>query len=71
MTAAEPFEATRLPELPIDDVTREAFSDLMTAVAGFPYPGDKSNALAYGLRWLRANPDRADVLLGRTNGATA
>lgn len=68
MTTVEPFEATRLPELPDHPRVSEAFTDLMTAVAGFPYPGDKSNALAYGLRWLRANPDRADVLLGRTSG---
>jgi hypothetical protein len=43
----------------------------MTAVAGFPHTGIAADSLAYGLRWLRANPDRADVLLGRTAGAAS
>lgn len=64
----EPFEALRLPELPDGPGMSDAFTALITAVAGFPHPGIAADSLAYGLRWLRANPDQADILLGR--GAT-
>ncbi|GAA0495203.1 hypothetical protein Ade02nite_19060 [Paractinoplanes deccanensis] len=70
MTAVEPYEALRLPELPVTDQLRDAYSDLLTAVCGMPYPGGNADAIAYALRWMRANPERADVLLGRTEGAT-
>ncbi len=66
---AEPFEAHRLPELPTSPEMILAFTDLVTAVAGMPYQGAIADSLAFGLRWLRANPGRADALLGRDGGA--
>lgn len=59
----EPFEARRLPELPDTPAMRQAFTDLLVAVNGFPYQGDTANAIAYTLRWLRANPLAAAALL--------
>lgn len=61
----EPFEARHLPELEDSPERRDAFTSLVIAVNGFPYVGDATNAIAYTLRWLRANPEQADVLLGR------
>ena len=63
----EPHEARRLPELPDGGpALRGAFNALLIAVNGFPYAGESADAIAYTLRWLRANPEAADVLLGRT-----
>jgi hypothetical protein len=62
----EPYEAMRLPELPTEDKElSSAIRDLMVAVAGFPYPGATADGIVLALRWMRANPDRAHVLLHR------
>lgn len=62
----EPYEARRLPEVDTDTpAVADAARNLLTAVNGFPCPGESADALMYGLRWMRANPNRADVLLGR------
>jgi hypothetical protein len=63
---AKPYEARRLPDLPESDEMKVAFSNLLTAVNGFPYTGSKSDAVYDALRWMRANPEHADVLLGRS-----
>jgi hypothetical protein len=63
---AKPFEARRLPELPVTDDMRLAFSNLLTATNGSPYAGTSADAVSYALRWMRANPEQADVLLGRS-----
>jgi hypothetical protein len=64
----EPFEARRLPELIGDEVPtelRDEFNNLLIAVNGSPYYGERSDAIVLTLRWLRANPDQADILLNR------
>ncbi len=66
MAHVEPFEALRLPELNTDDEqVARTMGELLTAVQGFPYAGPGADAVVYALRWMRAHPDRADVLLGR------
>lgn len=61
---AEPFEATRLPELPTwNDDYAEVARDLVIAVQGFVYHGAEIDAIMHALRWLRANPEAAAVLL--------
>lgn len=65
MRKAQPLEARNLPELPDDAETRELFTMLLVAVNGFPYAGERAEAIALTLRWLRAHPLAADSLLGR------
>ncbi|MEV5211384.1 hypothetical protein AB0K35_28310 [Micromonospora sp. NPDC053740] len=63
--SAQPYDARHLPELPDCDEMKAAFHNLIVAVNGFPYNGATTDAVTWTLRWLRANPAEADVLLGR------
>jgi len=58
----EPFEAIRLPLIEESDGIDQPLRDLATAVCGFPYPGDKSQAIIDTVKYLRSNPDMAAVL---------
>jgi hypothetical protein len=60
----EPFEAKSLPELPTwNDAYADTARDLLTAVNGFVYLGAGSDAVMLAIRWLRANPESAELLL--------
>lgn len=62
-----PYEARSLPPINTDDPAVSAAAiDLLIAVNGFPYLGEATDAVMYALRWLRANPDHTNILLGRT-----
>ncbi len=60
-----PFEARDLPELEVTDESRRLFTDLIVAVQGAPFLSDAANNIGYALRWLRDNPEAAEVLLRR------
>lgn len=64
MTVLAPYAARDLPPLPVDMPHDPAFQELVTAVNGFVYPGDRLDAIVFTLRVLRAHPDIAARLLG-------
>lgn len=64
---AKPFEAKSLPELEVNNEMRVEFNNLLTAVQGTSHWSGFSENIGYALRWLRDNPDAADVLLSRSN----
>lgn len=69
MGNVQPFEARNLPDLPSQ--ADGVMTQLLIAVNGFAYPGSAADALYLGVRWLRANPDKAAELLGAQPAANA
>lgn len=67
--AVQPYEAKGLfPAL--TDEGADALRDLMTAVNGFYYPGDRSDAAASAVAWLQTHPEACAALgLGAAPGA--
>jgi len=60
----QPFEALNLPEIPTwDDDYADVTRDLVIAVQGSVFHGYTTDAIMHTLRWLRANPQHAAVLL--------
>lgn len=62
-TSLDPYAARNLPMLPQDDTYTDALRDLVIAVNGFPYAGDRLNAVVDTVKVLRANCDLARLLL--------
>lgn len=58
----QPYEAKGLRPT-LSERGGEVLSDLMTAVNGFYYPGDRSDAVSSTVAWLQAHPE-ACVALG-------
>ena len=59
----EPYEVLNLPPIPAEPTLDQAIRDVVTAVNGFPYAGDRSSAIVGAISWLRHNPEHAAVLL--------
>ena len=62
-----PHEAKGLFPALTDDGA-DALRDVMTAVNGFYYPGDRSDAIASAVAWLQDHPE-ACAALGLTRSA--
>ena len=58
---AEPHEARGLFPALTDD-GEDALRDVLTAVNGFYYPGDRSDAIASAIAWLQTHPDACAAL---------
>jgi len=63
----QPFEVKTLPEIEFWNGDRfyTAMQDAYTACNGAPYFGDRGMGQYDLIRYMRAYPDQADILLGR------
>lgn len=61
-------DAVLLPALKNTSARARAFTDMVTSVSGgVGYDGRIAQALLLGLRWMHANPEATDDLLGRSH----
>lgn len=57
-----PYEARTCPSLPEDVMA--AAQDVVVAVNGFAYHGERLETVMATLRWLRVNPEHRQALFG-------
>jgi hypothetical protein len=63
VSAVRPFEARELPTLPHSHALQLALHDLIVAVNGAPNAHPAVRAVVDAVRWLRAHPEHAAILL--------
>lgn len=63
MSAVRPFEARELPALPHSHELQLALHDLIVAVNGAPNAHPAVRAVIDAIRWLRAHPEHATILM--------